>query len=311
MFNKKTTVVVNGNESEKLRGKIIITIIAIIVAIVMLTNRINIINTNKEFSESVNNFYRLNSKTIFSIDKIYLYSSANAIQNKVTKPIWNFNLYQFTDMAIYINNRKNDKLNYENSIKEMYIENVKFGETKVGQASLYYKDINEFSKSVFNDIDTNNQNVQITNTEGTVQEKTLEERLDDIRSNKITDKLEFKVLNDGDIDYSKPQIYADASNPITLEYVNENIKENHIISDISSDLTYNGEILKKSAVILSDIQSSVSFNIIIINNYNQKFIANVYIEIPLQNSVTGESIYDGKIVKVLEKTNLIKFFRVM
>ncbi len=87
MFNKKTTVVVNGNESEKLRGKIIITIIAIIVAIVMLTNRINIINTNKEFSESVNNFYRLNSKTIFSIDKIYLYSSANAIQNKVTKPI--------------------------------------------------------------------------------------------------------------------------------------------------------------------------------------------------------------------------------
>lgn len=102
----------------------------------------------------------------------------------------------------------------------------------------------EFSKSVFSDIDTNNQNVQITNTEGTVQEKTLEGRLDDIRSNKITDNLEFKVLNDGDIDYSKPQIYADASNPITLEYVNENIKENHIISDISSDLTYNGEILK-------------------------------------------------------------------
>lgn len=311
MFNKKTTVVVNGNENEKLRGKIIITIIAIIVAIVMLTNRINIISTNQEFSESVNNFYRLNSKTIFSIDKIYLYSSANAIQNKVTKPIWDFNLYQFTDMAIYINSRTDEGLNYENSIKEMYIENVRFGKTEAGEASLYYKDINEFSKSVFSDIDTNNQNVQITNTEGTVQEKTLEERLDDIRSNKITDKLEFKVLNDGDIDYSKPQIYADASNPITLEYVNENIKENHIISDISSDLTYNGEILKKSAVILSDIQSSVSFNIIIINNYNQKFIANVYIEIPLQNSVTGESIYDGKIVKVLEKTNLIKFFRVI
>ena len=311
MFNKKTTVVVNGNEGEKLRGKIIITIIAIIVAIVMLTNRLSIINVNKEFSESVNNFYRLNSKTIFSIDKIYLYSSASAIQNKVTKPIWNINLYQFTDMAIYINNRIDEGLNYENSIKEMYIENVRFGETKAGQSSLYYKDINKFSKSVFSDIDFNNQNVQITNTEGTVQEKTLEDRLNEIRDNRITDKLEFKVLNDGDIDYSKPQIYADCSNPITLEYVNENIKENHILSDISSDLTYNGQILKKSAVILSDIQSSVSFNIIIINNYDQKFIANVYIEIPLQDTVTGESIYDGKMVKVIEKQNIVKFFRVM
>lgn len=43
--------------------------------------------------------------------------------------------------------------------------------------------------------------------------------------NVIQDKLEYKVLNDGDMDYSKPQIYADASNPIILEYANRNIKE--------------------------------------------------------------------------------------
>lgn len=311
MFNKKTTVVVNGNENEKLRGKIIITIIAVIVAFVMLNNRMKIININKEFAESVNNFYRLNSKTIFSIDKIYLYSSASAIQNKVTKPIWNINLYQFTDIAIYINNRIEEGLNYENSIKEMYIENVRFGETKAGQPSLYYKDVNKFTKSVFSDIDFNNPNVQITNGEDANQESTSEERINNIRDTKITDKLEFKVLNDGDIDYSKPQIYADCSNPITLEYVNENIKENQILSDITSDLTYNGQILRKSAVILSDIQSNISFNLIIINNYDQKFMATVFIEIPLQDTVTGETIYDGKMVKILEKPNMIKFFRVM
>ena len=32
-------------------------------------------------------------------------------------------------------------------------------------------DINEFLKVYLGDIDTNNQNVQITNTEGTVQKK--------------------------------------------------------------------------------------------------------------------------------------------
>jgi hypothetical protein len=53
----------------------------------------------------------------------------------------------------------------------------------------------------------------------------------------------------------------------------------------------------------------VSFNINIINNYDQKFVANVYIDIPLEDTTTGDNIYKGKFVKKLENTNLIRFFR--
>ena len=53
----------------------------------------------------------------------------------------------------------------------------------------------------------------------------------------------------------------------------------------------------------------MSFNITLTNYYNQKFVANVYIDIPLEDTTTGDNIYKGKFVKVLENTNLIKFFR--
>ena len=82
------------------------------------------------------------------------------------------------------------------------------------------------------------------------------------------------------------------------------------MSDISSDVIYDGSLLRKCGVVLSDISSYVSFNINIVNNYNQKFVANVYIEIPLEDTVTGDSIYNGRFVKKIEGTNLIKFFRI-
>ena len=117
-------------------------------------------------------------------------------------------------------------------------------------------------------------------------------------------------MNDGDVDYSKPQIYADASNPISLEYINSDIKKNQILSDISSDVTYDGSLLRRGSVVISDISSHISFNINIVNNYNQKFVANVYIDIPLEDTVTGDTIYNGKFVKKIESENYIKFFRI-
>ena len=49
----------------------------------------------------------IQSKTIFSIDKIVLYSSASAIKNNNTyqKAYWDLDIYQFTDIAIYLNNK--------------------------------------------------------------------------------------------------------------------------------------------------------------------------------------------------------------
>ena len=285
---KKNVVVVNGNKTERIKTKLAIAIVLVTIAVFLLYNLILVIIVNKKFANEVSEFYKFNANTIFSIDKIYMYSSAGATENTTKKAIWNLNLYQYTDIAIYINNRSDKKLNNENSVKELYIDNIKFGDVQEGKPKLYFKNINDFGKSI---IKVDEDSESKTNTQS------------------IDSKLDYTIVNDGEIDYSKPQIYADCSNPITLEYINEDIKKNQIISDITQNLTYDGNLLRKSGIILSTISNYVSFNIHIKNQYYQEFIANVYIDIPLEDTVTGDTIYEGKFSKTIEKDDYIKFYR--
>ena len=285
---KKNVVVIDGNKSEKMRTKSVIAIVLIVLAIFLLYNVVLIYVINKNFADEVSEFYRFNANTIFSIDKIFFYSSAGATENAEKRAIWNLDLYQYTDIAIYINNKSDDKLTNENSIKELYIDNIKFGNVQYGTPSLYYKNINEFGKCII---------------------KVDEDSESDETTQSLSDKLDYLIVNDGELDYSKPQMYADCSSPITLEYVNKDIKENQIISDISQNLTYNGSLLRQSSIILSTIENYVSFTIHLTNQYDQKFIANVYLDIPLEDTITGETIYDGSFTKTIEKDNYIKFYR--
>lgn len=289
-MKRNTTVIVNGKKPVNLKRKLLIEIILLVFIFVFIGMNLQIKHVNKVFAKEVDDFNKLNAKTIFSIDKIYLYSSANAIENKENRPIWNLNLFQFTDMCIYINNNDDTELNYENSIKTLTVDNIKFSNTEVGKPGLYFKNINEMGRSIIN-----------------LNEGTENFSLD---SQKLSNSLNYKVLNDGDINYKEAQIYADASNPLTFEYINNNIKKNEIISDIKNDITFDGNLLRKSGVILSDIKQMVSFRITITNNYDQKFVANVYIDIPLEDENTGDTIYNGKLVKKIETKNYIKFFRV-
>jgi hypothetical protein len=52
------------------------------------------------------------------------------------------------------------------------------------------------------------------------------------------------------------------------------------------------------------------FNITIINNYDQEFVATISLKIPLEDDFTGETIYDGKLIKVIEDNTSYKFFRI-
>ncbi len=278
-MKRKTKVIINGDKKVYTLYKLIADIALLIILIILLSLTMQNYLSNKKFAEEVNEFAKMNTSTVFSIDKIYMYSSASAKSNQENRPIWNMSINQFTDIALYINNRPLGGQTYENSIKKIWIDNIKFSGPQSGTPSLYYKNINEFAK--YNLVD----------------------------ENKIDDKLEYTVINDGDIDYSKAQIYSNCQNPITLEYLNSNIKENAIISDISSDLTFDGNLLRKTGIFLDTINCTISFNVNIINYYNQRFIANVYIDIPLTDTVTNKSIYNGKLVKRLENTNLVKFYR--
>ena len=279
---KKKSLIIDEKtrKRNKFITKLIITIALLVVCIVTIVYIIGIYKANEEFSNYVDGLTRLNSKTVFSIDRIYLYSSADATSNETTKPVWDLNLFQFTDIALYINNRSEEGVTYENTIKELTIDNVKFNDLQSGTPSLYYKNVNDFAK--------------LTNLE----------------ENKINDSLEFKVVNSGEADYSEPTIYSNCQNPITLEYVNTNMEENTIISDISTPLTYDGSLLRKGGILISQMECTLSFTITIINNYNQKYVATVYIDIPIEDNMSGASIYDGKIIKNIENTNLVKFIRV-
>ena len=282
----KNTIVLSRKKKMNTKTKLILCILLIIFLIFSIRNIVMCQVANRNLAELADSFYMSNAKTVFSIDKIILYSSANAIKNEVTRPVWDLNVYQYTDIAIYINNHSDDELDSENAIKTLYIDNIKLNGVKKGEQSLYFKNAPDFGKSIYSTV----------------------EKKEDADSNKIGDKLEFSVLNDGDINYEKRQIYADCSSPITLEYVN-NIVNNKIISDIENDVKYDGSILKRSGIVLSDIKSSISFRINLTNNYNQKYMANVYIEIPLEDSVTGDNIYSGKFEKKIEKENYSKFYR--
>ena len=213
----KNTIVLSRKKKMNTKTKLILCILLIIFLIFSIRNIVICQVANRNLAEMADSFYMSNAKTVFSIDKIILYSSANAIKNEVTRPVWDLNVYQYTDIAIYINNHSDDELDSENAIKTLYIDNIKLNGVKKGEQSLYFKNAPDFGKSIYSTV----------------------EKKEDADSNKIGDKLEFSVLNDGDINYEKRQIYADCSSPITLEYVN-NIVNNKIISDIENDVKYDG-----------------------------------------------------------------------
>ncbi len=62
----------------------------------------------------------------FYVKKIVLYSSANATNNETNRDLWNLNIYQFTDIAIYIENNYENELNSSNTIKSLTIDNINY-----------------------------------------------------------------------------------------------------------------------------------------------------------------------------------------
>ena len=260
----------------------------------------------------------LNSKQTFSIDKIYLYSSANATNNETKKSMWNLNVYQFTDISLYISGNASNK--DQNTIKELYIDNVKFDSLNAGTPNLHYKNLFEFGK--FNleteNLITDRLNFQVvepanidlkSNTINNTINAEVTDNTNNIETTSLNTDSSNNINNASDIslvetlDYSKPQIYSDASNPITLEYMNL-IKSNYLVSDIENPLVYNGSLLKRAGVDLTSISGNISFKVHIKNILGENYVANVKIAIPLKDEVSGSTIYDGSLTKeITAKTN--------
>ena len=308
------------NQSPKKSKKIIKFIIFILLVILLaVLIKINYTDVQRKVAleNTIADMTSLNSKQTFSIDKIYLYSSANATNNETKKSMWNLNVYQFTDIALYISGNANNK--DQNTIKELYIDNVKFDSLNAGTPNLHYKNLFEFGKfNLEKDyLITDRLNYEVvepakvdsrSNTIDSINVETAN-TVDDVEiSNTNTDSSNsvdgtYSVSSVETLDYSKPQIYSDASNPITLEYMNL-IKSNYLVSDIENPLVYNGSLLKRAGVDLTSISGNITFKIHIKNILGENYVANIKIAIPLKDEVSGNTIYDGSFTKgITTKTN--------
>lgn len=261
------------------KKKLILTIITFILFTLVFLLTFLLFNKyvlRKNFETSILSFANLNEKPVFTINKILLFSSCDAKNKNASASNFTIeNLYQYTDMAIFIDTHTEEK-NLSNTFKNVTLENIKITDPpQLGNTELYFKSINNFAKS------------------------------DILDENKIEEKLDFTITSLDEADLSTPVLYNNLANPITISYVNSNIKTDYTLTDTSVPITYDGSLLKTCNVNLSDITTKLSFDINITNNLDQKFKCTIYVDIPLENE--EKSIYDGNIT-LKKDTNFI-FYR--
>lgn len=250
---------------------IILTIILICVVIFLAWFVFQKYILKKTFEDDILKFADKNQSTIFTVDSITLFSSADAAYKTNTANNFTIqNLYQYTDIALFIKNTS-DEDTLENTLKTVYIDNIQFSNTpKLGKPNLYFKSINDFAKS------------------------------DIIEENRITDFFEFAVSSSDEADLNTPTLYNNLANPLTFSYVNSNIKSDYTITDISSPITYDGSLLQKCNINLEDIRCTFSFDIYITNNLDEDFKTTVSIDIPLVSE--NRTILDGNLT-IKQDTN--------
>jgi len=212
------------------------------------------------------NVCNTNLNSTFSVNKIVYFSTANAESTINQNSSFTINnLYQITDIALFINNNSNGTYTNGNTLKKVTLSNIRYNlAPTTGEPNLYYKNLNDFAKNTF-----------------------------DINY-KINQSIEFDTTSENEIDYSSPVLYNNAANPITLSYVNSNITNNFTLADDISNLSYDGSLLKKCNITLNSIACKIAFNMIIENNSDEKYICPMTLNIPL--STENSTIYDGKLV---------------
>jgi len=257
--------------------------IVLISAIAILTVSILAIFLYSKYQEKVNNELEWN-KTIFSISEFGYYSSGNGISNDTGKEAkWDLNLYQYTNIAFKVNNqndytgRKN-----KNTIKELKVENFSVLKTpKIGDISFYYKNPNDL-------------------TFASVKPDNL-----------INNELNYSIIDfEVNLDYDLPQINRNGGY-VSLQIVNNNIKNNFVIEDVSNALTYDGTLIQKAEIPLENLDYQISFDIIVTNELDEKYKCNVVLDAPIKSEISEDTIYTlGNISSYNSNSNIYKFERI-
>lgn len=263
-FNKKFNF--------KIRNVRLAFVILIVLAIVLLIIYYNFIFAKafakNNFANQVEEISEENQNPIFSIQKIHLYNSANAVDNSEDQSLSNMAISQYSDISIFIDNGQTiSDLTDENSVKELYIDNIEItSNSDNGTKILNYKNPLNFGKY---------QNI----------------------SEPDKNRIDFNVVKTNEQNennnYNEPTFYTDCSNPISLGYLNKDLLTNYSVSNENSAVSFNGKILEQANVSLNDINYTLNFTIHIINNLNQHFSYNMKLNVDLSGIYDGYT-YKGK-----------------
>ena len=264
------------NKLEKKIFYVFLTIILIIVVVFLFKIIFENLSYKKQFENSIISFAEKNRETIFSINKIVFFSSCDSKNKTASKTNFTIeNLYAYTDIALFIDNHSEENT-IKNTLKSVKISNINFTkEPTIGKPNLYYKSVNDFAKSEINE------------------------------NNVIDKELKFDITSDNEANLEKPVLFNNCANPITLSYINQEIKTDYTMTDTQNPITYNGKLLKRCGVTIQSIETTISFDIEIENNKNQKFKTTVYFDIPYVDN--EKSIYDGNIT--IKKDTNFNFYR--
>lgn len=253
--------------------KLIFVILLIALFVVFLLYYVFVFSKSfarNQFANDMINISDENENSIFSVQKLLLYSSANAIDNSENQSLKNMSICQYTDLSIYIDNLETvSDLTDENTVKELYIDNIVItSNADRGNKLLNYKNPLDFGKFKMLQAPENN-------------------------------RIDFTIVNTNteneNHDYSKPTFYTDCSNPITLGFMNKDILTNYSVSQDSSTVSFNGKVLQEANIPIEDINYTLSFSIHIVNNLNQKFVYNMKLDVDLNDDNGG--IYNGYVYK--------------
>lgn len=250
------------NKKKKILTSIVLILFIIVVIFAFLVFSKFVLKAN--FEKSILPFANKNQDVIFNIKQITFFSSCDAKNKNISTNHYTLeNIYQFTDIAFFIDSPQEEKTS-KNTLKNVSIENIKFNTSpELGEPNLYFKSINNFAKSELND------------------------------ENKINDKLDFTVSSQDEADLNTAVLYNNLANPITLSYINSNIKTDYTITDTSSAITYDGSLLPKCNISLEDINCNFSFDVLITNNMDEKYKCTVFVDVPL--TTQDKSIESGSI----------------
>lgn len=232
---------------------------------------------SEKYLNSALKFQEYNSETIFLIDKITYFSSADAnIETNSNSSFQISNLIQYTDIAISLK-PYSETLTGKNTLKTVLLSNIEFSlNPSSGTPNLYYKNINDFATPKFS------------------------------KKNLIENSIIFQTTSENKINYSEPILYNNCANPITLCYVNSNIQNEYTLDSNISNISHNGSLLKSCKVTLNSIACKLSFVITITNNLNENYECPITLNIPLSTEIS--TIYDGNLT--LKDNVNYKFIRI-